>query len=86
MTRSRKVRRRDVEKILPKKDFIAGLRRLADALEGNQRFAIQVAGERVFVPRSPTFEVEHEREGGIEELEFQLRWKTARRRRQPANR
>lgn len=86
MTGSRKVRRRDVEKILPKKDFIAGLRRLADALEGNQRFAIQVAGERVFVPRSPTFGVEHEREGGIEELEFQLRWKTARRRRQPANR
>lgn len=81
MTGPRKVRRRDVDKVLPKEDFIAGLRRLADALEGNQRFAIQVTGERIFVPRSATFSVEHEREGGIEELEFQLRWKTSRHRR-----
>lgn len=81
MTGPRKVRRRDVDKVLPKNDFIAGLRRLPDALKGNQRFAIQVTGERIFVPRSATFGVEHEREGGVEELEFQLRWTTSRRRR-----
>lgn len=85
MTSSRKARTRDVEKIYPKKDFIARLRRLADALECGQRIAIQVAGERVFVPRNVTFGVEHEREGGVEELEFQVSWKTNRRRRRTVN-
>ena len=81
MAGSRKARRRDVEKTYPKKDFIAKLRRLADALERGQRFSIQVAGEHVFVPRDATVGVEHEREAGAEEIEFQITWKTARRRR-----
>lgn len=85
MTGTRKARRRDVEKMYPKKDFIAKLRRLADALERGQRFAIQVAGERVFVARNATVGVEYEREGGVEELEFQARWRTTRRRQRTAN-
>lgn len=85
MTGSRKARRRDVEKMYPKKDFVARLRRLADALECGQGFAIQVAGERIFAPCSATVGVEHEREGGVEELEFQVRWKTRRRRQRTAN-
>lgn len=65
---------RDLEKTYPRKDFIAKLRRLADALETEQPFAIQVAGERLHIPADASFNIEHEREGGREELEFQLRW------------
>ena len=52
----------------------AELRRLADALEAGERFEIRVAGERVYVPARAEFNVEHEREGDEEELEFQLKW------------
>src|SRR5215217_8033423 len=41
---------RDVEKIYSTSEFVAKLRRLADALETGERFEIQVAGERVYVP------------------------------------
>ena len=66
---------RDLEKVYPRKDFVAKLRRLADALETEKPFAIQVAGERLRIPADALFNIEHEREGGCEELEFQLRWK-----------
>ena len=66
---------RDLEKVYPRKDFVAKLRRLADALETEKPFAIQVAGERLYIPADALFNIEHEREGGSEELEFQLRWK-----------
>ena len=66
---------RDLEKVYPRKDFVAKLRRLADALETEKPFSIQVAGERLHIPADALFNIEHEREGGREELEFQLRWK-----------
>lgn len=50
------------------------LRRLADALEAGEQFEIQVAGERIYVPARGEFNIEHEREGGEEEIEFQLKW------------
>lgn len=53
---------------------MAKLRRLADALEQGESFETQVAGERVYVPKTAEFNVEHEREGNEEELEFQLKW------------
>ena len=65
---------RDVEKIYSTSEFVSKLRRLADALERGERFEIQVAGERVYVPARAEFNVEHEREGNEEEIEFQLRW------------
>ena len=65
---------RDLEKVYPRKDFVAKLRRLADALEAGKPFSIQVAGERLRVPADARFNLEHEREGGREELEFQLLW------------
>ena len=67
-------KKRDLEKVYPRKDFIAKLRRLADALESEKAFTIQVAGERLRVPADACFNIEHEREGGREELEFQLLW------------
>jgi amphi-Trp domain-containing protein len=66
---------RDVEKAYPRKDFVAKLRRLADAIEAGKSFPIQVAGERLHVPADALFNIEHEREGDIDELEFQVRWK-----------
>jgi amphi-Trp domain-containing protein len=67
-------RNRDVEKVYSTSEFVAKLRRLADALETGERFEIQVAGERIYVPARAEFNVEHEREGDEEELEFQLKW------------
>ena len=43
-------RDRDVEKVYSTPEFVAKLRRLADALEAGERFEIRVAGERVYVP------------------------------------
>jgi amphi-Trp domain-containing protein len=65
---------RDVEKIYAVSQFAAKLRRLADALEAGERFEIQVAGERIYVPARAVFNIEHEREGKEEEIEFQLKW------------
>lgn len=67
-------RERDIEKGYPKAAFIAKLRRLADAIEHGERFTIQVAGERIHVPARAIFNIEHERSGGEEEIEFQIRW------------
>ncbi len=65
---------RDVERVYSTSEFVSKLRRLADALETGQRFEIQVAGERIYVPARAEFNVEHEREGNEEEIEFQLKW------------
>lgn len=67
-------RKRDVEKNYPLADFIAKLRRLADSLEKSEQFEIQIAGERVYVPVRATYSIEHEREEGQEEIEFQITW------------
>jgi len=65
---------RDVEKTYPLPEFIAKLRRLADALEQGDRFEIEIAGERISVPVRAICNIEHEREGGAEEIEFQIKW------------
>ncbi len=65
---------RDLEKDYSQKDFVAKLRRLADSIEQNKRFRIQIAGERISVPPDAIFNIEHEREGNNEEIEFQIKW------------
>jgi len=65
---------RDVEKAYPKAEFVAKLRRLADAIENGKRFEIQIAGERIYVPEKAIYTVEHERSGDEEEIEFQIKW------------
>ena len=67
---------RDIEKNYPRKQFAEKLRRLADAIEQSEGFEIQVAGQRLYVPDTAHFNIEHEREGGSHELEFQLVWST----------
>ncbi len=65
---------RDVEKTYSLPEFIAKLRRLADALEQGKRFEIEIAGERISVPVRAICNIEHEREGDAEEIEFQIKW------------
>jgi amphi-Trp domain-containing protein len=65
---------RDIEKVYSTKQFVAKLRRLADALESGSPFSIQVAGKRVRVPAKASISVEHERSAGMEEIELQLKW------------
>jgi amphi-Trp domain-containing protein len=65
---------RDIDKVYPLPDFIAKLRRLADALEGGEPFEIQIAGERLRVPARAVVSIEHERDEGREEIEFQVSW------------
>ncbi len=72
----KRTKKRDLEKTYSKQAFVAKLRRLADALERDECFTIQVAGEAVRVPTTAVVSIEHEREGGAEELEFQLKWKS----------
>lgn len=61
---------RDIEKGYTTKEMVAKLRRLADCLEQGKPFQIQIAGERIRIPAKAVFSVEHEREGGMEEVEF----------------
>lgn len=70
----KKSKQRDVEKGYPKADFVAKLRRLADAIENGEQFKIQIAGERIYVPVRAIYNIEHERSGGAEEIEFQIKW------------
>lgn len=65
---------RDIEKSYPRADFVAKLRRLADAIENDERFEIRIAGERVYVPVRAVYNIEHERSDDEEEIEFQIRW------------
>lgn len=65
---------RDLERVYSKKEFASKLRRLADAIENDDRFEIQIAGERVYVPVRALYNIEHERSRNEEEIEFQIKW------------
>ena len=65
----------DLEKAYSKTAVIDKLRRLADALEQDKTFEIQIAGKRIYVP--PYAKIEFEYEGddeGNEEIEIELKW------------
>lgn len=70
----RKKKKRDIEKGYPVAQMVAKLRRLADCLEQGKPFKIQIAGERISVPARAVYNIEHEREGKSEEIEFQIKW------------
>ena len=77
MAARRPRRPRDIERTYSRAQFVAKLRRLADAIEAKEPFTIQVASERLRVPADAAFNVEHERGGGVDEIEFQVRWPTS---------
>jgi amphi-Trp domain-containing protein len=66
---------REVEKSYSTKEVVAKLRRLADALEEEKTFEIQIAGERIYIPPYATVEFEYERREDEEEVEIELKWK-----------
>ena len=68
---------RDIEKVNSVEDFVKKLRRVADALETGKKVEFHFAGEKISVPDNAEFSIEHEREDGEEELEFQIKWKPA---------
>lgn len=72
-----KPKSRDIEKAYTPKQFAAKLRRFADAVETGETFSIQIAGERIRVPKGAHFNIEHERDTEGEEIEFQIKWKPA---------
>ena len=69
---------RDLERTYSRSQFVAKLRRLADALESKRPFTIQIAAERLHIGADAHFNIEHERAGTEEELEFQLKWSSRR--------
>jgi len=72
-----KKKQRDIVRKYPQKQFIEKLRRLADCLEKDEVFRIQIAGERIVIPPHAVINIEHERGTQSEEIEFQLQWKIA---------
>ena len=74
MATQKKKRKRDIEKNYPVNQFVKNLRRLADCIEQGQKFQIQVAGERIYIPATAIIDIERERSDSSEELEFQLKW------------
>jgi len=74
MTTKRRKMKRDVEKKYTVAQTVAKLRRLAECLEQGKPFRIQIAGERIHIPKGAIFTIEHERSGREEEVEFQFRW------------
>jgi amphi-Trp domain-containing protein len=67
---------RDVERDCSVEEFVSTLRRIADALEQEDSFRIQVRGLRFTVPSSAELSIEHEADDGAEELELQLKWQS----------
>ena len=64
----------DVEKSYATSQVVAKLRRLADALEAEKTFEIEIAGERIYVPPYAAIEFEYESNPDGEELEIELKW------------
>jgi amphi-Trp domain-containing protein len=66
----------EIEKTYSMAEFIVELRRLADALEADSNFSIELEGHEVKVPGQAIASVVYEIEEGHAELEFQLSWET----------
>jgi hypothetical protein len=50
------------------------LRTYAHCVEAGEYFRITIAGEAIYVPDGAKFTIEHEREDGSHEIEFQIKW------------
>ena len=66
---------KEAEKSYSNTEVAAKLRRLAEALEEEKAFEIQIAGERIYIPPHATVEFEYERAGDEEEVEIEIKWK-----------
>jgi amphi-Trp domain-containing protein len=75
MSDDQPVHDRDVTITYSTQQTIAKLERLVAALRDNQPFEIQVDNQRLTIPAGSHISIEHEQEGPLHELEFQLRWR-----------
>ncbi|VVT19992.1 conserved hypothetical protein [Erythrobacter sp. EC-HK427] len=66
---------RDVTKTYSRKHTIQKLERLVESLKEGKAFTIQIAGERLRIPATTGFSIEHDVADGEHELEFQFRWR-----------
>lgn len=64
----------EVERSCSRRQFVGVLRRLADALEREERFVMTVAGTRFRVAADASFTIEYEREADEEEIELKISW------------
>jgi amphi-Trp domain-containing protein len=64
----------DIEKSYSSKEVIAELRHLADALEQEKTYEIEIEGERIHVPPNASANFEYERDAEEEQLEIELKW------------
>lgn len=55
---------------------MAKLRRFADAPECREPLSIAVAGQGLGIPAGARFSIEHERNDGRDEPEFQIKWRS----------
>jgi amphi-Trp domain-containing protein len=67
---------REIEKTYSVAEFVVELRRLADALEADAGFSVELDGEKVTVPKQAIASIVYEVEDGNAEIEFQLSWET----------
>lgn len=63
-----------MEKKYSNKAFVAKMKRLAESLENDKAFAIQVKGKKIRIPANSEISIEFEKEGKKNELEFQIKW------------
>lgn len=68
-------RETDVEKEYSKPEVVRKLRRLADALENEEIFQIQIDKNKIEVPPDAVIEFEYESEGSDAEIEIEIKWK-----------
>ena len=64
----------EIEKDVSARQMARTLRRIADAIERSEGFAIQINNERIRVPATARISIVHECEDGANELEFQFTW------------
>ncbi len=74
MKSKRNSRRHDIEVRYSKKAVAKKLRRLADALDHDRTYHLQISGVQVRVPPSVSVEMEYERRKNREEIEIELTW------------
>jgi amphi-Trp domain-containing protein len=65
---------REIEKGYDRAQTAAKLRRLAEALDRNEPFEIQIAAQRVYVPADAEIVFEYERGEEQDELEVEIKW------------
>ncbi len=65
---------RDIEKDVSKTQFVETLRRLADSIEAQEAFRIQIQNKRFTVPADADLVIEHEAADGSHEVALELQW------------